>query len=314
MSIISVAMATYNGEKYLREQIDSILCQTLKPDEIVICDDCSSDTTQNIVSEYQSRFPQLFRIVFNEKNLGYIKNFEKALKLCSGDLIALSDQDDVWLPNKLEILSKNIAQNLLIHSDAYLIDKNGDITHTSYNKTANKDITFNTLLFCNSVTGCTCMMNKKILTYFDTFPDTIPHDYWLALIAAYHNALTYFPMPLIQYRQHETNVLASGGKSKNKHSIKNKLGAVWHLIKDRNSTLNYIYMINQTFFSLHGIDEHDVTSQEFFYFLSIYHDKKQKISFEAQKKYFRYYRYLKGFGHQYFFIPVLKLLSAFYIY
>jgi glycosyltransferase involved in cell wall biosynthesis len=311
MSVISVAMATYNGEKYLREQIDSILCQTLPPDEIVICDDCSFDATQNIISAYQSRFPWLIRVVFNEKNLGYIKNFEKALKLCSGDIIALSDQDDVWLPNKLEILSKNIAQNLLIHSDAYQIDKNGDLLSATFNNAYNGQRDFHDFLFSNSVTGCTCMLNKKILTLFDAFPSEIPHDYYLALVAAYHNKLLYVNMPLTKYRQHESNVIADRGK---KRSIRSHIGALLHCIKDRNSTLRQIYLANRDFFALTKNVERDLIGQEIFQFLNMYQQKNTKISFAAQKKYFQYYKYLKGYGDQSFFIPLLKLLSSFYIY
>ena len=97
---ISIAMATFNGEKYLREQLDSIYSQTLLPYEIVAADDCSTDRTTEILEEY--RIKKGLKYLVNEHNIGVVKNFEKAISLCQGDYVALSDQDDIWFPEKLE--------------------------------------------------------------------------------------------------------------------------------------------------------------------------------------------------------------------
>lgn len=96
----SVALCTYNGEKYIKEQLDSILNQTKKVDEIIVCDDCSSDKTVEILNHYSSTNPGLFKIYINEQNLRSVKNFEKAITLCTGDIIFLSDQDDFWVNEK----------------------------------------------------------------------------------------------------------------------------------------------------------------------------------------------------------------------
>src|SRR5687768_17349654 len=98
---ISVAMTTYNGASYLREQLDSILAQTRMPDEVIVCDDRSTDATPELLREYSARAPVPMTIVFNEQRLASTKNFEQAIRLCSGEIIALSDQDDVWYPHKL---------------------------------------------------------------------------------------------------------------------------------------------------------------------------------------------------------------------
>src|SRR5574344_2136916 len=98
--MISLALPTYNGEKYLREQLDSIFNQTMVPEEIVVVDDRSTDSTIQILEEYKQKYGLKYYI--NEQNLGYNKNFEKAITLCQGDYIALCDQDDVWLPEKIE--------------------------------------------------------------------------------------------------------------------------------------------------------------------------------------------------------------------
>lgn len=96
-------MATYNGEKYIREQIDSILTQSVQDFEIVVCDDCSSDSTVKILREYEKKDSRI-KIFVNEKNLGFLKNFEKAVSLCSGEKIAFSDQDDIWTKDHLDVL------------------------------------------------------------------------------------------------------------------------------------------------------------------------------------------------------------------
>ena len=109
--MISIAMATYNGEKYLAEQLDSILAQTVQDFELIVCDDCSSDSTAEILSRYAEKDSRI-KIFVNEKNLGFVKNFEKAVSLCSGEYIALSDQDDVWFAGHLEILLRNIKDKI----------------------------------------------------------------------------------------------------------------------------------------------------------------------------------------------------------
>ena len=105
--MISIAMATYNGEKFIEEQLDSILAQTIKDFEIVICDDCSNDRTFFILEQYAKKYP-LIKLHKNTKNLGFRENFLQAINLCTGDFIALCDQDDIWNEKHLEILLNNI--------------------------------------------------------------------------------------------------------------------------------------------------------------------------------------------------------------
>ena len=118
----SVALCTYYGEKYLAEQLDSVLSQENPVDEIVICDDGSTDNTHSILQDYQARFPELFRIFINEKNLGYVANFEKALSLCTGDLIFLCDQDDIWHQDKVKFILHYFKENPLIGVAAHNLD------------------------------------------------------------------------------------------------------------------------------------------------------------------------------------------------
>ena len=121
---ISVAMCTYNGERYLHEQLQSIAAQSLPPSEVVVCDDGSTDSTIAVLEEFRQRASFDVRVIRNETNLGITRNFEKAIELCNGEFIALSDQDDVWLPDKLKCLSELLAKDSSlggVFSDAELI-------------------------------------------------------------------------------------------------------------------------------------------------------------------------------------------------
>ena len=128
--LISIAMATYNGGQYLSEQLDSIVNQTYTNIEIVIVDDDSKDNTVEIIKSYQQKY-KFIKLYQNPTNLGIVKSFEKAISLCNGDYIALSDQDDVWLPHKLEELVNKIGSSLLIYSDAILVDSNMQVIANS---------------------------------------------------------------------------------------------------------------------------------------------------------------------------------------
>lgn len=207
---VSVAMTTFNGEKFLTQQIESILNQDYQIYEIVICDDCSTDSTLDILKNFELKYPNLFHIYRNEKNLGYVKNFEKVLSLCSGDYIALSDQDDVWDTNKISSLIANIKNFDLIHSDARLIDSNDKLLVESFSKHLKKTVynpSFLSICSTNPVTGCTVMIKKELLLKALPMPDFIVHDHWLAIIAKGNNGIAYYPKSLVSYRQHNNNAI-----------------------------------------------------------------------------------------------------------
>src|SRR5688572_30528777 len=121
---ISVAMCTYNGADFLSDQLESIIAQSRPPDEIVVCDDGSTDETQTLLKQFAAASPVHVTLHFNEKNLGSVKNFEKAINLCTGDVIALSDQDDVWYADKLQLI-ENVFRAApkagLVFSDAEIV-------------------------------------------------------------------------------------------------------------------------------------------------------------------------------------------------
>ena len=205
--MISIALATYNGEKYLREQLDSIFSQTYKDIEVVACDDGSSDGTVYILKDYERKHG--LRLYVNEKNLGYIKNFEKAVLLCEGEYIALSDQDDVWESQKLDKLVKGIRNNLLIFSDASLITGDGkEITRSAFKYVRvnpMRALSMQYMAFRNYVTGCTILFQCELIKKAVPFNSNVSHDYWLAMFALNENRLIYLPDQLVKYRQHLAN-------------------------------------------------------------------------------------------------------------
>ena len=214
-SLVSVVMATFNGDKFLREQIESILSQSYSPIELIVFDDCSTDRSFEILEEYQNR--GLLSAYRNPSNLGYVKNFEKAIQKANGEYIALADQDDVWFPSKIEILVQEIGSNLLIHSDASLINELGDEIASSFEDFASKMTvpdSFSEAVLNGAVTGCTCLFKKELLETALPFPDGLYiHDKWLGVLAFHQGGIKYIKKPLIAYRQHYQNSIGANQTS-----------------------------------------------------------------------------------------------------
>ena len=220
---VSVVMCTYNGEKYLREQLQSILDQTRPPDEIIISDDGSTDSSLQIVAEFASSNgvaqTPVWRVETRTTPLGVSENFASALKKVRGEFIALADQDDVWQPDRLE---KALAQFhdgvLLVHSGATLIDASGRPTGTlmsalrltgSETRNLLSGRALHALLRRNVVTGATTMIRSSLLEQALPIPEGWVHDEWLALIAAAQGGVVFQEDPLIRYRQHGNNEIGA---------------------------------------------------------------------------------------------------------
>lgn len=219
-SEISVALCTYNGEKFLAEQLQSIASQTVLPTELVVCDDCSTDSTLKVVNEFAAVVPFEVRVFQNPKNIGSTKrgitgNFEKAMGLCRERLIAFCDQDDFWEPRKLERLSEvlnNNPQYAGAFSDADLIDRQSVLTGVRLWNTTGFDRIeqqrmlrgdeLRVLLGLNKVFGCTLMFNASLMDKLLPIPPHWTHDNWVACMAALQARLAFVPEPLIRYRIH----------------------------------------------------------------------------------------------------------------
>jgi glycosyltransferase involved in cell wall biosynthesis len=226
---VSVAMCTYNGSRFLLEQLTSIANQTKSVDELVICDDCSTDDTIEIIKQFAKKVAFSVRIFVNATNLGSNRNFEKCLSLCQNDIIILSDQDDVWLPHKVEKICAYFTKNQdieAVFSDAQVIDDQSKLTGRTAWETVSFDYkaqnlwkngqAFDILLRGYVVTGATLAIRKRILPEVLPIPMLIKeliHDGWIALWLSINNRIAMLDEPLVHYRQHTSQQVGFGTQS-----------------------------------------------------------------------------------------------------
>jgi len=284
---VSIALATYNGAKYLQDQLDSIINQTLKPDEVIVSDDSSTDATLDILNKYQAK--GLIKYFVNPGS-GVIANFKNAVLNCkTGNYIALADQDDIWVADKLEInhaaLSKIDNESLpsVVFSDLLVVSAGNNVINKSFFKEIVKVDPINekleSLMFSNKVIGCTTMFNQRMRQYFDEMPTGIcMHDYWIALIGFTFGRHYYVAQPLVRYRRHSSNVTDASS-------------SVWRKTKKELTD----YLLNRRI----QLDEHIDTVELFYseYSTLLSEDERKSI-----KKFLR----LKGSS------TVFKRLNSFY--
>lgn len=221
---ISVCIATYNGEKYIKEQVLSILNQLKSEDEVIISDDCSIDNTLHIIHEIKDKRIFLFEGVrFASPKL----NFENAIKRATGDVIFLSDQDDVWLPDKIKISIDKLQKADLVFSNVKIINGENELLKDKLFQSIPDFSIFN-LLLNNQIIGATVAFKKHLLTYALPFPPKIPmHDQWLGVLAAYFGKIEYIDEPLILYRRHSLN---ASYFEKSKNSLITKIGFRYNIL------------------------------------------------------------------------------------
>lgn len=212
--MVSVCIATYNGAKYIEEQIHSILTQLEENDEIIVSDDHSTDDTLSIIRNIND--PRI-KIVLNEGKSGVTSNFENALRLAKGDFIFLSDQDDVWLENKVAVMTEYLRKYAYVVSDCYVTDGALNIiTDTRYTKasgiTKNKFLAF---MKSTPYQGSCAAFRKEVLQKALPFPPKVQsHDRWIGFVADFYYSVGFIPDRLILYRRHEENAsTATEGKS-----------------------------------------------------------------------------------------------------
>lgn len=209
---VSVAVCTYNGEDYLNTQLDSILNQTLEPNEIVVCDDGSTDNTVSILESHKSNHPELFNIFINENNIGITKNFEKAIRKCQNDAIALCDQDDMWYERKLEyqvdILSRRDC-DLVFHNSAIVsesldqITNHWDLISYEHGMVQNINKAFSFLMKRNYIKGSTILFDKSLRKKVTPIPEPWGHDWYIAFIALLTGNIIDIDKQLHKYRRHD---------------------------------------------------------------------------------------------------------------
>lgn len=256
----SVALCTYNGEKFLSVQLDSILSQTVPVDEIIICDDCSTDSTISIVNAYKEKYPDIFRIYINEKNLRSVKNFEKALSLCSHDIIFLSDQDDRWVDNKVETHLHYYEAHpgiSVIATNGYCIDENGESREMysfwdipSIAIAIDEHYSIKDLLseVANIATGASMSLRKSFLKEIMPIPasENLHHDEWIAFIAAQKNSFAMLDEKLFYYRIHENQQIGGVFFEKNDQSLL-FLKRTFGLVHDFQGLSKYIKRLSSSY-------------------------------------------------------------------
>ena len=226
---VGVALCTYNGERYLQAQLDSLLAQTVAVEEVVIGDDGSSDGTLAILERFASRAAALgihVEVIRHPRNLGYVLNFSEVLRRCRAEILFLCDQDDVWYPDRVASFLQRFDADpglLLLHSDARLVDGAGmplgatllDVlgVHPAELELERSGRVFDAILLRNFITGATCALRRGLLVPGLPIGPRWSHDEWLAVIASLRGGLGLLPQPTIDYRQHGNNQIGARRRS-----------------------------------------------------------------------------------------------------
>lgn len=229
MEKVDVLLATYNGETYLAEQLDSILKQTYKDFHLFISDDNSKDNTVKILEEYAKKDNRI-TIFKQEKNLGVASNFEFLLSKVEAKYFMFSDQDDIWNEDKIEKTIKKIEESNsdIIFTDLLVVDDKLNVLYNSYWKLKGfddkilKHNSFEALYLNNYVTGCTMLMKKEIISKVLPLPKNskyVLHDYWIALIISQSGKLDFLNEATIKYRQHKNNRVGSKKKTESLNTL-----------------------------------------------------------------------------------------------
>lgn len=223
---ISVAMCTFNGARYLIHQLQSIAAQTRPPDEVIICDDGSSDGTHKVLSDFARKAHFSTLVFINGKNLGSTANFEKSISRCHGDIVVLADQDDVWYPQKLgriDEIFRQSSRTVAAFSDADLIDEKsvplGQRLWPSFSfdvsrqrQFCNGDA-FHVLLRQPVITGAAMAFRRSLFELLAPFPSGQIHDRWMSFFLALLGSIAVISEPLMQYRVHGAQQIGTGARN-----------------------------------------------------------------------------------------------------
>lgn len=219
MCRISVCIASYNGERYIGEQISSILSQLDKNDEIIVSDDHSSDGTVDVVNRFND---DRIKIIYNSGSRGYTSNFENALRYAKGEYIFLADQDDIWLPNKVQESLRILKEKDFLVSDAIVINARQEVIHDSFFNIVSHYRGFWKNIYKFSYLGCCMCFRREILKCALPFPrqrKLCTHDNWLFIVASFFYNVEILNMPLILYRRHGDNISTGAEKNFKRNSF-----------------------------------------------------------------------------------------------
>ena len=299
---ISIAMATYNGEKYIQKQLESLENQKYKPIEIIICDDCSTDRTIEICDNFSKKSSFTVKIIKNDKKLGFIENFFKAASLCSGDLIAFCDQDDIWENDKLERAQKSFFDSKIAifgHASKLITEKGNIIGHHGLSLQSGT-YSIADLDPWDLVYGFSIVIKRSVWNSVDpndrpTDPfcrtEKLSHDRWAYFLGTAAGSMAYDSQPLARYSQHGNNVFGS------KKSRKNRILEKLHLISiDREE---YISLLLQSCDKMSKISESflneglDVNKSPSFIYYILAKKYKNRLSIFSNNKLYSVLKFLR---------------------
>ena len=300
---LTILMATYNGEKYLEEQLESLLNQSYKAYKIICNDDCSTDSTFKILKEYEAKYSTIIKVTQNKKQLGVVSNFEKLISETKTEYIALCDQDDIWEKEKLMISIKalederNLDIPLLFHCDLTLVNSNLEKVHSSFFKTRcysfPKKRSIDILLGRSGVMGNTMVFNQKLKEKILPFPKfLVVHDYWIALMNEATGKRITYSKSLIKYRIHHNNTSAILRKSFKNKILERKITLPYQNIKREEVLKIFLTRVLLT-------SKEIETVRDFIQYLEFKKSKLYIIYLVITYKFFRY-----GFKYK------LKLIGA----
>lgn len=215
MAFVSIALATYNGEKFIKEQMESILNQSFQDFEVVIHDDCSTDGTYDLLHQFAERDNRII-LKRNEHNLGFSENFKSIVDECTGEYIAFSDQDDIWEIKHLEILLSIIEKKDVACGNALLVDQDNHSLGFTMREVAGIKNDVEPDRICwrlfndNFVQGAAMLVRRELCEKYLPAPSVVKfHDYWLALVASLNNGVVYTSKSILRYRQHGNNITSN---------------------------------------------------------------------------------------------------------
>lgn len=262
--MVNIIMCTYNGGKYIREQLQSIVNNTVDDWKIFVFDDQSIDNTLEIIDQFEKKYPNKIIVTINSIKKGAIVNFLSSIydigrKMKDTDFIMLCDQDDIWNPNKIQKTKKGMNElisvygnnmPLLVCTDVTVVDDKKNIINDSFrrmNHYSVKKLDFSHLIMENKVQGCTTMINKRLAVMLERIPaKVIMHDAWMAFIAAAFGKIKYIDEPTMKYRQHDSNVQ---GSLEYKDDVKNKFANLreqrWIVINTTGQIAEFVEIYGQ---------------------------------------------------------------------
>lgn len=295
MEKVDILLATYNGEKFISQQIDSILSQTYSNFRLLISDDCSTDGTRKILQEYKAKDSRI-ELFFQGKNLGVIKNFEYLLKKVENKFYMLSDQDDIWKENKIQRSIEKIinSESDLVYSDLEVVDENLNVIYESYWKLKGiyrkikKYNNFNALYLNNFITGCTLISKKEFIKYILPLPEEskfVLHDYWISLVVSQKGKISYIEEPLIKYRQHKNNKIGSKKQSDTLKSI-DEIRELFIRVKKEHFK---VFIKNEQIFEDEKIKKLNKKALSYYEMLN----EKKNVNFKGWILFFKLYKYEK---------------------